>query len=42
VQLTDISERHPVALHRIAWRSIWLVEVEEVTIDLYLIPVVTL
>ena len=42
MQLADISERHVVALHRVAWRSIRLIEVEEVIIDLRIIPVVAL
>jgi hypothetical protein len=42
VQLTDISERHTVALHRVSWWSVWFVEVEEIIIDLRLKPIVTL
>ena len=42
VQLADISERHPVALHRVSWRSVWFVEVEKIIIDFRLKPVVTM
>ena len=42
VQLTDICEGYTVALHRVSRRAVGLLEVEEITINLFLKPVVAL
>ena len=42
MQLAHVGKRHTIALHRIAWRSVGLGKVQQVTADVDVKPFVSL